>query len=653
VVQHQKSECSQKLEDLNVWLAGAAGVLASQRAGPESGDVDALQDRQKKLKAIRSVEEFLAEKGESLSPEEKKNLQMALRRLKEQYTTLTDSANTSLSELDMTISTTERLRKSETLKDELTKFLQEHRTLGSWLEQSEQELRSLGEGETDAQGLKNRQEEHRKDVICHKADLRFVSISGQKVLDSVQGALEQVGGSDPSLESIKQLVSDKLQDANHRYTTLHTKEGLKGLLSWLDKLVLNPRPVKPTAQAIQDALTQNQKLRQELLSRQGSVEATRDSVSKLLQSSDSSTAPGLHGNLDELTQRYAAAQASQAEREAELKGLLPRLESYERLGTDLQVFTQSRLKALSPVGQPDRSMDDYRQTVEEVKSELNQEAGQLKSFCSLGTELSQSKALSDTQSLLDHVKDVTDEFTKLEENVNERFAAILACDQRLHQFRGLSGSLVRWLQTAQDQLPSKEANLTTEGVPQINGSAGPSSLNGIHTCKGELSPRLDPLQLVCHAWLIKLGTRLGLTDLQQESVTISDVNARYDALGSELKERLSRQQASLELRQKARQSIEVLRSWLSDREQSLKQGQTTSPSKPEVVRAQTQQNKVLLSELAEHSGKVEELKSTLRKLIADNPDSPEADAWRQQLQEIGTCCSSQMFLLCSQKVRLL
>lgn len=62
-----------------------------------------------------------------------------------------------------------------------------------------------------------------EDVICHKADLRFVSISGQKVLDSVQGALEQVGGSDSALDSTKQMVTDKLQDANHRYTTLHTK----------------------------------------------------------------------------------------------------------------------------------------------------------------------------------------------------------------------------------------------------------------------------------------------------------------------------------------------------------------------------------------------------------------------------------------------
>uniref|UniRef100_A0A3Q2P4T9 Microtubule actin crosslinking factor 1 n=1 Tax=Fundulus heteroclitus TaxID=8078 RepID=A0A3Q2P4T9_FUNHE len=518
--------------------------------------------------AVRSVEEFLAEKGDGLSPEERKSLQAALGRLKEEYGALTDSANASLAQAveelqetqtqidsllsslsssnqaerikasgdvqdspssppegavashteklqlhqlqaqqaqllrvsqaarslleqpDATVPPEEKQRlraaldqlqaqKSEALKDELTKFLQEHGALGSWLEQSEQELRSLGDGETDAQGLSCTlihvfpSFQLGEDVICHKADLRFVSISGQKVLDSVQGALEQAGGSDPALEGTKRLVAEKLQDANHRYTTLHTKvsrqlggrlsglleryqqyqdevvslhswlsaheqnqsatksggdtdpqnlqnalrqllqdelaersvqlekvtragrdlvsadespslkavdilcrfgslsasvseraerlqtavaqsvsvqEGLKGLLSWLDALVLNPGPVKPTAQAVQDA--------------QGSVEATRDSVSRLLQSADASAAPGLHGNLDELTRRYAAAQASQAAREAELKGLLPALESYERLGADLQAFTQSRLKALSPAGQPDRSVDDYRQTVE-------------------------------------------------------------------------------------------------------------------------------------------------------------------------------------------------------------------------------------------------------------------------------------------------
>lgn len=40
--------------------------------------------------------------------------------------------------------------------------------------------------------------------------------------------------------------------------SVSVQEGLKGLLSWLDKLVLHPGQVEPTAQAVQDALTQNQ-----------------------------------------------------------------------------------------------------------------------------------------------------------------------------------------------------------------------------------------------------------------------------------------------------------------------------------------------------------------------------------------------------------
>lgn len=40
--------------------------------------------------------------------------------------------------------------------------------------------------------------------------------------------------------------------------SVSVQEGLKGLLSWLDQLVLNPGPVEPTAQAVQEALTQNQ-----------------------------------------------------------------------------------------------------------------------------------------------------------------------------------------------------------------------------------------------------------------------------------------------------------------------------------------------------------------------------------------------------------
>ncbi|CAG06295.1 unnamed protein product, partial [Tetraodon nigroviridis] len=432
-------------------------------------ELQQLQDQQAQLLQItQSTRALLEQPDSTVPPEEKQRLRVALDQLQTQHQ-------------DRLQSCQHRLRKSEALKDELTKFLQEHKSFVAWLEQSEEELRYLGEGETDAQGLKDKLEDHRKlgeEVICHKADLRFVSISGQKVLDTAQGALEQAGGSNPALCSTSKMVTDKLHDANHRYTGLHTKsaelgsrlsglleryqqyqdevvslhswlstqeqnqstakpsgetdpqnlqsmlrqvqllqdelaehlvqlekvkragrdlvstvespslkavdilcaadglekrfdslsasvseraeqlqtamaqsvsvqEGLRCLLSWLDNLDLKPGPVEATAHAVQDAMTQNQKLRQELLSRQGSVEATRDSVSKLLHSSDAPMDSDLQSALDELTQRYAAAQACQAEWEVELKALLPRLESYERLGSDLLVFTQSRLRALS------------------------------------------------------------------------------------------------------------------------------------------------------------------------------------------------------------------------------------------------------------------------------------------------------------------
>lgn len=73
---------------------------------------------------------------------------------------------------------------------------------------------------------------------------------------------------------------------------------------------------------------------------------------------------------------------------------------------------------------------------------------------------------------------------------------------------------------------------------------------------------------------------------------MSDVNGQYETLGVELKDRLGHQQASLLLRQKAMQGTEELKNWLTERELSLKQPQTTSPSRHEVLHTQAQENKV-------------------------------------------------------------
>ena len=90
-----------------------------------------------------------------------------------------------------------------------------------------------------------------------------------------------------------------------------------------------------------------------------------------------------------------------------------------------------------------------------------------------------------------------------------------------------------------------------------------------------------------------------MTELQ---VAVAEVNGRYEDLGGELRERRGRQEASLEQRQKARQGAEQLSHWLGERENSLALGQTASPSKPEVVRAQAQENKVMEESMSMEMG---------------------------------------------------
>uniref|UniRef100_A0A671N7S8 Microtubule-actin cross-linking factor 1-like n=1 Tax=Sinocyclocheilus anshuiensis TaxID=1608454 RepID=A0A671N7S8_9TELE len=698
---------------------------------------------------IHSVEELLSEQGDSLSPEERAKLQGTLSQMKEKHGSLTNSVRSSLSKVDTSElqqlqaqqahlqqvaqsvhslleqpdssvppeekqrlrakleqlqnqhqerlqNCQDRLRQAEALGDEFAKFVQEHGNLGTWLDQSEQELRSLGEGETDAKGLKDRIEEHKKvgtkqpcilsvnnDILwryqhyqdeagslvswlsTQEQNQSVFKASGeqtdtqtlQHTLSTVQDELaersvqlEKVRRAGKELVSTQESPALKNADINNLTDTLEKRfeilsnsvsvraellqtavaqsvsvqEGLKALLAWLDGLPLSPGAVQATAQAVQDALTQNQKIRQELLSRQGSLDATLDSVSKLLKSADASTASGLQGALQDLSQRYTAAQAKQAERETELRGLLPKLESFERQSADLHSFTQSRERALSPVGQPDCKRNNAFEKEDEVHSQ---------------------KRFYFTWSKLSHWTQHCVTINKTESFFNGLFDSIQSCVQQLAEFRSHSGSLLRWLQTVQEQLPAKEPNLSTESLQRraqqlkVGLFIEMLNLQLIYHCMKNSTNMMQfynylALSLACSDCTYVNIPSLLPSDLTEIQVAVADVNCMYEQLGSDLRERKGRQEASLDLRQKARQGTEALIQWLSPREQSLAQGQTASPSRPEVVRAQAQETKVLFSELAEHSGKVEDLKNILKQLITDNPDSPEAETWKRQLEDI-------------------
>ncbi|VTJ52345.1 Hypothetical predicted protein [Marmota monax] len=179
-----------------------------------------LSQQQNFILATQSAQAFLDQQGHNLTTEEQQMLQKKLGDLKEQYV-----ASLAQSEAE--------LKQVQTLRDELQKFLQDHREFESWLERSEKELENMHKGNNSPQALPSllkRQGSFSEDVISHKGDLRFVTISGQKVLDT-ENSFEE--GKEPS--TTRNLVKEKLKDATERYTVLHSKCTLLG--SYLNMLL--------------------------------------------------------------------------------------------------------------------------------------------------------------------------------------------------------------------------------------------------------------------------------------------------------------------------------------------------------------------------------------------------------------------------------
>ncbi|ETE68158.1 Microtubule-actin cross-linking factor 1, partial [Ophiophagus hannah] len=173
-----------------------------------------LSHQQDVILATQSAQGFLDKHNHNLTLEEKQDLQRSLGKLKDQYAA-------SLSQ------TEGQLKQAQTLRDELQKFLRDHQEFAAWLEQAEQDLEKVCAGDGSLESLQPvllQQSSFSEDVISHKGDLRFVTMSGQKVLDAEKAVAAASGGEPcPEILATSTLVESKLEDASRRYGTLHSK----------------------------------------------------------------------------------------------------------------------------------------------------------------------------------------------------------------------------------------------------------------------------------------------------------------------------------------------------------------------------------------------------------------------------------------------
>lgn len=177
-----------------------------------------LSQQQDLIMATRSAQALLDKQANVLSPDEKDKLQNSIQELKSRY------------EASLT-HTEQQMKQVQCVQEELKKFQDDCDEFEAWLEQAEGQREELGDPADSLNILADklqRQKSFSEDVISHKGDLRFITISGQKVLDVAKTCgVTDVAAKNAQLHvdtsGTCAAVKEKLDSAASRYKVLHSQ----------------------------------------------------------------------------------------------------------------------------------------------------------------------------------------------------------------------------------------------------------------------------------------------------------------------------------------------------------------------------------------------------------------------------------------------
>ncbi|XP_051272579.1 dystonin isoform X13 [Dicentrarchus labrax] len=304
-----------------------------------------LSQQQDLILATQSAQALLDKKANMLSPEEKEKLQKNIQELKGRY-------EASLTQAE------QQMKQVQCVQEELKKFQNDCEEFEGWLDQAEGEIEELGcpAGSLNILGDKlQRQKSFSEDVISHKGDLRFITISGQKVLDVAKAC----GLDDPAAKNAPLhvdtsgtclAVKDKLDSAASRYKTLHSQcnqlgnnlkdvvdkykkydDSSAGLLEWLNGSEEEARKQQSEAiaadpQTLQKQLEETKALQGQMTGHQTAIDTLRKTAESLITSEGDllSNSDEIQETVDDIVERYDNLSKSVSDRNEKLQITLTR-----------------------------------------------------------------------------------------------------------------------------------------------------------------------------------------------------------------------------------------------------------------------------------------------------------------------------------------
>ncbi|KAJ8250313.1 hypothetical protein COCON_G00222350 [Conger conger] len=179
---------------------------------------EVLSQQQELIMATQSAQALLDRQAHALSPGEKDKLQRDIQELRGRY-------DSELAQAEL------QAKRVLSLREELRKFRDDCGEFEAWLGEGEAEAGDLAAPAGRLDVLADRLERQRsfaEDVISHKGDLRFITVSGQRVLD----AARDCGKGDPAARDLQMdvdtsgvcaAVKDRLDSAANRYKAVHSQ----------------------------------------------------------------------------------------------------------------------------------------------------------------------------------------------------------------------------------------------------------------------------------------------------------------------------------------------------------------------------------------------------------------------------------------------
>ncbi|XP_046495526.1 dystonin isoform X4 [Equus quagga] len=475
----------------------------------------------------------------------------------------------------------------------------------------------------------------------------------QKTLDDIVGRYDDLS------KSVNER-NEKLQITLTR--SLSVQDGLDEMLDWMGSVESSLKEqgqVPLNSAALQDIISKNIMLEQDIAGRQSSVNAMNEKVKKFMETTDPSTASSLQAKMKDLSARFSEASHKHKEKLAKMEELKTKVELFENLSEKLHTFLETKTQALTEADVPGKDVTELSQYMQESTSEFLEHKKDLEVLQSLLTEISSHGLPGDKALVFEKTNNLSKKFKEMEDTIKEKKEAVSSCQEQMDAFHVLVKSLKSWIKETTERVPivqpsfgaedlgksleetkklQEKWSLKTQEIQKVNNS-------GISLCNliSAVTTPAKAIAAVKSGGVILNGegtaadtqeilANKGLTSIKKE---MTDISHGYEDLGLLLKDKIAELNTKLTKLQKAQEESSAMMQWLQKMNKTATTWhQAPTPTDAEAVKTQVEQNKSFEAELKQNANKVQELKDKLTELLEENPDAPEAPKWKRMLTEI-------------------